>query len=94
VKHAQCKNVTVTFAAKENTLQVTITDDGKGFRKTKRKKGIGMRNIASRMEKLNGEWHIESTPGKGTTVTLEIPVSCSQDPTSQTMDNRELVKEV
>lgn len=94
VKHAQCKNVTVTFAAKENTLQVTITDDGKGFRKTKRKKGIGMRNIASRMEKLNGEWHIESTLGKGTTVTLQIPVSFSQDITSQTMDNRELVKEV
>ncbi|WP_373519121.1 ATP-binding protein, partial [Pricia sp.] len=94
VKHAQCKNVTVTFAAELNILQVTIADDGKGFRKTKGKKGIGMRNIASRMEKLNGEWRIESTPGKGTTVTLEIPVSCFQNPTSQTMDNRKLVQEV
>ncbi len=80
VKHAQCKNVTVTFAAKESTLEVTIIDDGKGFRKTKRKKGIGMRNIASRMEKLHGEWRIESSPGKGTNVTLAIPLFRSEHP--------------
>ncbi len=78
VKHAQCNNVTVTFVTQENTLQVSITDDGKGFRKTKRIKGIGMRNIASRMEKMNGDWRIDSTPGKGTTLTLEIPVSRSE----------------
>ncbi|WP_175455286.1 tetratricopeptide repeat-containing sensor histidine kinase [Pricia antarctica] len=84
VKHAQCKNVTVTFVNKENTLLVTIADDGKGFRKTSRKRGIGMRNIASRIEKLNGEYHIESSPGNGTTVTLEIPVSYSDHPVHQT----------
>ncbi len=94
VKHAQCKNVTVTFVAKPNMLEVTIADDGKGFRKSNRKKGIGMRNIASRMEKLNGVWDIESTPGKGTIVTLEIPVSFSQTPNFQTMGDRKLVQEV
>jgi len=78
VKHAQCNKVTVTFVTNENTLQVSIADNGKGFRKTKRNKGIGMRNIASRMEKLNGEWRIDSAPGKGTTLTLEIPVSRSE----------------
>ncbi len=77
VKHAQCNNVTITFASKGKSLKITIADDGKGFRKTKRGRGIGMRNIASRIEKLNGEWHIDSTPGKGTTITLQIPVSSS-----------------
>ncbi|HET8735590.1 MAG TPA: ATP-binding protein, partial [Pricia sp.] len=75
VKHAHCKNATVSLASKNGILQVSIADDGKGFRTGRRKKGIGMRNIASRVEKLNGEWHIDSTPGKGTTVALRIPVA-------------------
>lgn len=93
VKHAQCKNVTVTFTNNEKTLQVTIMDDGKGFRKTRSKKGIGMRNIASRMEKLNGEWHIESSPGKGTTVNLQIPVSYSEHPFYPTNNGLQPVQE-
>ncbi len=93
VKHAQCKNVTVTFATKPKKLQVTIADDGKGFRKTKRKKGIGMRNIASRIEKLNGEWRIDSSPGNGTTVTLQIPVSCIEDPVFANTKNLQPVQE-
>lgn len=94
VKHAQCKNVRVTFVAQKASMLVSIADDGVGFRKTKRKKGIGMRNIASRMEKLNGQWHIDSTPGKGTTVTLEIPLSCSEHPFYPTIKDLQLVQEV
>ncbi len=94
VKHAQCKSLTVTLFAKASMLEVTIADDGKGFRKTKRKKGIGMRNIASRMEKLNGEWDVESTPGQGTIVTLKIPISFSQNPNFQKIGDRRLVQEV
>ncbi len=93
VKHAQCKNVTVTFVNKKNAILVTIADDGKGFRKTNRKKGIGMRNIASRIEKLNGEYHIESSPGNGTTVTLEIPVSYSEHPVYSTTKGLQPVEE-
>lgn len=94
VKHAQCKNITVTFIAEKNGMQVSIVDDGVGFFKTKRKKGIGMRNIASRMEKLNGQWHINSTPGKGTTVLLEIPVSYSEHLDYPTTDDLQLMQEV
>lgn len=94
VKHAQCKNVTVTFEAQKTGMSVSIADDGVGFRKIKRKKGIGMRNIASRMEKLNGQWHIDSTPGKGTTVILEIPLSFSEHPVCPTTKDLQLAQEV
>ncbi len=94
VKHAQCKNVTVTFASDKNTLKVAIMDDGRGFRTTKRKKGIGMRNIASRIEKLHGEWNIDSTPGKGTTIVLEIPVTSSKNSTPRSTGKRKLTEEV
>ncbi|MGB7393235.1 MAG: tetratricopeptide repeat protein [Pricia sp.] len=78
VKHAQCQNATVTFALDNDILKIDIADDGKGFSTKRRKKGIGMRNISSRMEKLNGKWHIDSVPGKGTTVALRIPITCSK----------------
>ncbi|MDT7830671.1 tetratricopeptide repeat protein [Pricia sp. S334] len=85
VKHAQCNNVTVTFATRHSDLQVTIADDGKGFRKTHKKKGIGMRNIASRIEKLNGNWRVDSTIGKGTTVSLYIPIPKIEHPESSSV---------
>ena len=64
VKHANCKNVSVSFVVQNGNMHITISDDGTGFRKSRRKKGIGMRNIASRIEKLNGKWNISSSPGK------------------------------
>lgn len=74
VKHAQCKNVSVDFAKERNDLLITIADDGRGFSTKKGKKGIGMRNIASRIEKLGGFWDVTSTQGKGTTVLFRIPI--------------------
>ncbi|WP_072990778.1 tetratricopeptide repeat-containing sensor histidine kinase [Pseudozobellia thermophila] len=79
VKHAQCENVWLNLDAGGNELRVTVTDDGKGFAKKKGKKGIGMRNMASRIEKLNGQWHIESAPGKGTKVWFKVPIATPQN---------------
>lgn len=74
VKHADCKNIDLKFETDAQFLHVTIADNGKGFIKKKGRKGIGMRNIASRMQKINGTWKIDSAIGKGTTVHLNIPV--------------------
>lgn len=74
VKHASCENIYLNFGADESTLTITIKDDGKGFKKKKGKKGIGMRNIASRIEKLNGTWDIISDLGKGTKITIALPL--------------------
>lgn len=93
VKHAHCEEVKVTFALKDETLQVTIADDGKGFRPKKGKRGIGMRNIASRVEKLNGQWHLESSPGEGTTVVLKIPVTDFTNDEAQNTKMKKLTQE-
>jgi len=74
VKHAACKNIYMSFYADEAFLTVDIIDDGKGFVQKRGKKGIGMRNMASRIKKVNGTWNIESKVGKGTTVTFVIPL--------------------
>lgn len=75
VKHAHAKNVELTFSIQKNEkFKVVLKDDGKGFKVKSRKKGIGMRNINSRVEKLKGSWEINSTIGQGTTVILYIPI--------------------
>lgn len=74
VKHSKCKNILVSFVRRNQILIVTITDDGQGFASKPGKKGIGMRNIKSRVEKLGGTWDIDSRPNKGTTIILNIPL--------------------
>lgn len=73
VKHALAKNINFNFAAENDFLQITIIDDGKGFDASKAKRGIGMKNIVSRLKKINGTWDIDSKIGQGTKIYLEIP---------------------
>ena len=54
LKHAQCTEFNVTFDIDEDHFNIMISDNGKGFNVNKRRKGIGMRNIGSRVLKLNG----------------------------------------
>lgn len=74
VKHAECKKILVNFVRTNDVLNVTIADDGKGFKGKAGKKGIGMRNIESRVSKLNGTWDINSVVDMGTTITFNIPL--------------------
>lgn len=73
VKHAQCDSVIVHLNAMGNQLKLTITDNGKGFDMNKAKKGIGLKNIISRVAKLSGTLNIDSKLGKGTQVNITAP---------------------
>ncbi len=73
LKHAQAQNVSLEFNATGKELLISIRDDGKGFDTKKGKKGIGHKNIKSRVEKLDGSWEVSSAPGKGTKVNIHIP---------------------
>ncbi|NND15617.1 MAG: hypothetical protein HKN89_04780 [Eudoraea sp.] len=73
VKHAQANQIELNLIPWDNMLKITISDDGKGFDTRKIKKGIGHRNIKSRVEKVNGSWNIESTIGKGSNITVILP---------------------
>lgn len=74
VKHAACKHINISFGANSELLSMVITDDGKGFVVKKGKKGIGTRNITSRVKKVNGTWQVDSLIGKGTSVRVQIPI--------------------
>ncbi|MFS4418462.1 tetratricopeptide repeat protein [Maribacter sp. 2307ULW6-5] len=75
IKHAACSNFFLTFAWQEDTLMVDIKDDGQGFDTKRMKKGIGLRNIGSRVKKLGGNWEIKSGEQAGTQIQVLIPLS-------------------
>ena len=73
VKHAEAKNVKVSIEARDNQLSMQVTDDGKGFDPTKKRKGIGISNMINRVESFNGEIKIISSPGYGCAIQMMIP---------------------
>ncbi len=73
VKHAQCKQALVDFKLSEGILTLTVQDDGVGFDVNKGRNGIGLRNLTSRADKMNGTLHVDSGKGNGTTITVQMP---------------------
>jgi len=74
IKHANCSTFEVTFYRNDEQFSVILSDNGQGFNIYKGRKGIGLRNITSRVNKLNGTFHIDSSEGKGTTTSVQIPL--------------------
>ena len=71
VRHSQARAIDVQAQCTDNRLSVTVHDDGRGVEPDARA-GYGLRNMRDRARLLNGEMAFDSTPGKGTTVTLSI----------------------
>lgn len=76
VKHAEAKNVFIQLLDQPHQLLLTIEDDGKGFNAdiVGKGDGLGLSSINSRASYLKGEVLFDTSPGRGTTVTLNIPL--------------------
>jgi signal transduction histidine kinase len=74
-KHAEASFVFIKFSLNESAkeIELIIEDDGKGFNKQKRP-GIGLKNIKSRVNEINGEISIDSKLGNGTKISIFIPL--------------------
>lgn len=72
-KHASAKYIKISISLENNVICLNITDDGKGFDASKSKKGIGLKNMTSRVEDIGGEIDFISQSGNGTTVNVKIP---------------------
>ncbi len=77
IKHAQATQLDISLAQEADGIDVMIEDNGKGFDTTiiRPTDGIGLQNIASRIQYLNGTVEWNSTIGKGTLVAIHIPVN-------------------
>ncbi len=76
VKHAQASSVLVQLMFQPPLLSITIEDNGKGFEPdlVHNDKGLGLKNIEERVQSIRGSFSIDSTPGKGTSVYIELEI--------------------
>jgi signal transduction histidine kinase len=74
LKHASAKNLDLQINnSEDHACSITVEDDGNGFDPGK-KEGIGLKNINYRLSSIGGSMEINSQPGKGTFILLEIPI--------------------
>ncbi|TXL65033.1 ATPase [Cerasibacillus terrae] len=74
MKYAQAKQVSIILEKNNDTLYVQIMDDGVGFNIKEKKSGLGLMHMKERISQLKGTTKIESSPGKGAKIKLEIPL--------------------
>ena len=74
IKYAKASKVILSFSIVERQLVVTIKDDGIGFVRKKNRKGIGLKNMESRVTNLNGSFDLQSNPESGTQIALRLPL--------------------
>jgi signal transduction histidine kinase len=73
-KYANASHATVTLSATDGHLTFEVTDDGAGFDTSTTSYGTGLQGMADRLAALGGDIDVDSTPGRGTTVTGRLPV--------------------
>ncbi|WP_236035153.1 sensor histidine kinase [Alkalihalobacterium elongatum] len=74
-KYANVSDAHVTLVEKEDNIEVSIEDKGKGFNRKNNGKGVGLFSMEERAKSVQGTFQIDSELGKGTTVTLTFPKS-------------------
>lgn len=74
IKYASAKNAIVQVEQADQKLTITVEDDGKGFDPAilAGTKGIGWSNIRNRIQFLKAHIDLQSKPGKGTSVLIEV----------------------
>ena len=76
IKHARARNVSILLTRKGSTVATVIEDDGRGFspEETSNER-LGLLGMRERLALIGGRLKIESSPGAGTTIVAEAPVS-------------------
>jgi signal transduction histidine kinase len=77
IKHAQATRVEIAFAYANSAVKIEVRDNGKGFLITRGNSlsGLGMMNMHHRIELMRGKVTVESEPGFGTKIMIELPLT-------------------
>lgn len=74
-KYSACSRMTMSIASTANEITIEIKDDGKGFDPNTIRSGNGLANIRSRAAAMKAGIRIDAAPGKGTSVSMKIPLT-------------------
>lgn len=80
VRHAQASSASVIIDRRANTLRIIVEDNGIGFVLADKQNGksLGLQGIRERAALFNGMLTIETEPGQGTSLFIEIPFDSDQ----------------
>jgi signal transduction histidine kinase len=75
-RHSRAKKVAVSFTGHNNSIILSISDNGTGFEKKilSNKKTLGILGMQERTSMMGGTYEIISKPGEGTSVVVKIPL--------------------
>jgi signal transduction histidine kinase len=87
-KHAQAKDVVLTLSYTADGVVLDIRDDGRGFDpaaigERRDGTGLGLRGMRARLAEAGGTLTVESAPGEGTTLVVELPAPKEPGPARQ-----------
>jgi signal transduction histidine kinase/ligand-binding sensor domain-containing protein len=74
LRHAGASEAILQLQREAGTVRFSIFDNGRGFETTTRPEGHGLMGIAERVRLLGGKFDIQSGPGKGTRLTVTMPL--------------------
>lgn len=78
LKHAQATTIQVSIEQSPEQVRLSVSDNGRGFVPetiNADSAGLGLKNIMSRVDIMKGDLYLDSSPGKGTRYTIEIPLN-------------------
>ena len=73
-RHSAALRVEVILSAQRRSMRAEVADDGRGFDPASVREGLGISGMRERASTLGGWLEIQSEPGKGTSVEVEIPL--------------------
>jgi PAS domain S-box-containing protein len=73
-RHAEAQSVSASLNTQDEDLLLVVRDDGKGFRESEVSGSLGVLGMKERAKACGGDVQVSSSPGKGTTVTVRVPV--------------------
>lgn len=77
IKYAGAKEISIQLSRNNENLVYSYEDDGVGFEKEnlENAQGIGYKNINARVKKMNGTWHLDTSPRNGVNLIIELPIN-------------------
>jgi signal transduction histidine kinase len=81
VQHAGARNAEIAVRQERSRLRLTIEDDGRGF-DPRRQRGMGLLGMHERITHLDGAFAVDSQPGKGTVLRIDLPLPQSASPSA------------
>jgi PAS domain S-box-containing protein len=78
MRHARAEHRWIRLSRVDGAIRMQICDDGVGFIPArKRKPGHGLANMAARARRIRARYSLQSKPGQGTTITVDLPMEGS-----------------